>query len=304
MKKIILFICTYIVSIFSSVSVFAAAEENIEQTGDFIWKIFDIFSVDMAMKLAFAVIVMVFTFIISKIVREKLFGYLERSNIWDDAGKEEVIGVISRTVNIIILITGFSLVLGVLGIDLWIFMWGIWFGIGFTLRTFLTNFISWVIVVTQGSYHVGDLIEVGSKTWKIVKINALFTSMEELDGVTFNIPNVRFFEENVRNFHTNDKRRLDIDVVVAYGTDIVQAKKILQKVISNFPTVLQAPAPDILIKNLGERWVGLQLRFWIHSKESFFKIQSNITETVNLAFEQTGITIPYPQMTVSGKLDK
>jgi small conductance mechanosensitive channel len=66
---------------------------------------------------------------------------------------------------------------------------------------------------------------------------------------------VRFFEENVRNFHTNDKRRIDIEVVVDYQTDILQAKKVLQQVVSNFPMVLQAPASDVLIRDLGDRGV-------------------------------------------------
>ena len=57
-------------------------------------------------------------------------------------------------------------------------------------------------------------------------------------------------QENVRNFHTNDKRRIDVEVIVDYRTDILQAKKVLQKVISNFPMVLQAPASDVLIQDL------------------------------------------------------
>jgi len=138
---------------------------------------------------------------------------------------------------------------------------------------------------------------------RIVKINALFTAIEEFDGVTFNIPNVKFFEDNVRNYHTNDKRRLDIDLVVHYGTDVVAAKKILKKVLTNFPTVLQAPEPDILVEKLGERGICLNLRFWVHSKENFIELKSHITETINLAFNQTGIEIPLPQITLSGKLD-
>jgi len=105
--------------------------------------------------------------------------------------------------------------------------------------------------------------------WRITKINTLFTAIEEFDWVTFNIPNVKFFEENVRNYHTNDKRRLDIEVVVEYGTDIVTAKKVLMKVVSNFPQILQAPEPDILIDELWEKGIWLKLRFWIQSTENF-----------------------------------
>lgn len=277
---------------------------EVEQTQDFLSTLTSFFSTELLLKIIFTVIVVILTLVISKFIKNKLFWYLERANIGDEGSKEEIIGVISRTVNIIVLITGFSIALGVLGVDLGIFMWGIWFGIWFTLRTFLTNFISGIIIVSQWSYHIGDLIEVDTKMWKIVKINALFTAIEEFDGVTFNIPNVRFFEENVRNYHTNDKRRINIEIIVDYSTDIVTAKKVLRKVLTNFPMILSAPEPDILIDELWDKGITLKLRFWIHSKENFIELKSNITETINLAFQQTGVHIPYPQMTLSGRLDK
>jgi len=137
--------------------------------------------------------------------------------------------------------------------------------------------------------------------WKIVKINALFTAVQEFDGVTYNIPNVRFFEENVSNYHTNDKRRIDIEVVVDYETDIIKAKKVLLKVASNFPQILSTPDPDVIVKDLWERGVLLDLRVWIHSQENFITLKSNLTETVNLAFKQTEVHIPYPQIRLSYK---
>ena len=289
-------------------SLFAAVVGTETDPSSTIWAITQMFSwdfiVNMIINIALVIVVIILTFIASKFIQSKLFSYLESANIGDESSKEEIIGVISRTMNIFVLITGFSISLWILWVDLWIFMGGIWFGIWFTLRTFLTNFISWIIIVSQGSYHIWDLIEVWAQRWKITKINALFTEIEELDGTIFNIPNVRFFEENVRNFHTNDKRRIDVMVTVGYDTDILQAKKVLQKVISNFPMVLQAPSSDVLIDELWDRWVMLKLRFWVSSKENFITLKSNVTETVNLAFKQTDIHIPYPQITLSGWLDK
>jgi small-conductance mechanosensitive channel len=48
----------------------------------------------------------------------------------------------------------------------------------------------------------------------------------------------------------------------------------------------------------------LNLRFWVNSKENFITLKSNVTETINLAFKQTGVKIPYPQLTLSGKVEK
>lgn len=295
----------FFTALFSAFPLFAAiGESEVAQTKGTAQVILWFFSTEFLLNIVFAAAILILTIIISKFIQSRLFGYLESANIGDEASKEEVIWVISRTINIIVLITGFSVTLGILWVDLGIFMWGIWFGIWFTLKTFLTNFISGIIIVSQWSYHIWDLIEVGAQRWNITKINALFTEIEELDGVIFNIPNVRFFEENVRNFHTNDKRRIDIEVIVDYETDILQAKKVLQQVISNFPMVLQAPASDVLIQDLWDKGVWLKLRFWVNSKENFVTLKSNVTETVNLAFRQTEIKIPYPQMTISGKLEK
>ncbi len=301
MKKFILLFAIYFSLVVSASA--ATWDTEADQTQSFLTVLLWVFSTETLLKIVFAIVAVFITLWVSKFIQSRLFGFLESANIWDETSKEEIIWVISRTVNIIVLITGFSITLGVLWVDLWIFMWGIGFGIGFTLRTFLTNFISGIIIVTQWSYHIGDLIEVWWKMWRITKINALFTAIEEFDGVIFNIPNVRFFEENVCNYHTNDKRRIDVDVVVSYDTDIIQAKKILQKVVSNFPMVLTAPETDILVESLWERGVLLKLRFWINSKENFITLRSNVTETVNLAFKQTGINIPYPQITLSWKVE-
>jgi small conductance mechanosensitive channel len=197
---------------------------------------------------------------------------------------------------------GFSITLGILWVDMGIFMGWLWFWIGFTLKIFLSNFIAGIMMVTQGSYHNGDIIDIGGKVWKICRINALFSEVEQFDGVIFYIPNIKFLEENVSNFHTNDKRRVEVDVWVDYDTDITKAKKIMLQVVWQFPHVLQAPASDIFVTELWDNGINLSLRFWVDSKTgNFFQTKSNVTETINLAFKQAGIVIPFPQVTLSNR---
>lgn len=289
-----------IFSLFSVVSVYAAAEAEVQQTTDFLNTLMWIFSTQVLLRIVFAFVAIVLTFLVSKIARNKLFWYLERGSLGGEAGKEELIWVISRTVNIAILAIWFSITLGILGVDLAIFMWGIWFGIGFTLKTFLTNFIAGIIMVTQWVYHVGDLIEVNGQKWNIAKIDSLFTSVQQFDGVFFYVPNIKFLEEEIKNYHTSDKRRVEIDVQVDYDTDIVKAKSVINKVLENFP-MLQAPASDIIVRSLGDNGILLTVRFWIGSKDGYFTLKSNVTETINLAFKQSDITIPFPQVTLSNR---
>ena len=95
---------------------------------------------------------------------------------------------------------------------------------------------------------------------KIVKINALFTAVEQLDGVVFYMPNIKFLEEEVRNYHTNDKRRITVETIVEYGSDVVKAKQVIQKVVGNFSNILPAPAYDVIVDSLGENGILIKTR--------------------------------------------
>jgi len=64
------------------------------------------------------------------------------------------------------------------------------------------------------------------------------------------MPNIKFLEQEVRNYHTNDKRRVTIETIVEHGSDIVKAKQIVKKVVENFPSILQAPQYDVIIDSL------------------------------------------------------
>ena len=154
-------------------------------------------------------------------------------------------------------------------------------------------------MVTQWSYHNWDLIRIWDKIWNITKINSLFTEVEQFDGVIFFIPNVKFLENEVENFNQNDKRRVEINIWVDYDTDIVKAKKIMLKIVNNFPLILKSPDPSIFVTNFSDSSIDLSLRFWINSSWEYFQIKSNVTETINLAFKEYGIKIPYPQLTLS-----
>ena len=158
-------------------------------------------------------------------------------------------------------------------------------------------------MVTQGIYHNWDVIKIWNIMWKIKQINSLFTIVEQFNGVIYYVPNIKFSEENVENYYSNDKRRIDIEVLVDYETDIVKAKIIVKKVLDTFPNILKAPELDIIVEKLDNSWIVLINRFWVWSKEDFFHLKSNITETINLAFRQSWIKIPFPQVTLSNRED-
>lgn len=261
--------------------------------------ILSIFTLDTLINIVFAILAIIITIIISKIIDSKIGYFIEKWGSWEN--REELAGVMTRTANIAILSIWFTIALSILWVDVTIFLWGLGFGIWFTLKIFLSNFIAWIVMVTQWNYHNWDLIRIGEKIWKIKKINSLFTEVEQFNWVIFFIPNVRFLENEVENFHINDKRRIEILVWVDFETDLVKAKKVMLQVVNNFPWILKAPEPSVFIDKFDESSINLSLRFWINSHWEYFKTKSNVTETINLAFKQYWIKIPFPQVTLSSR---
>ncbi len=245
------------------------------------------------LNLIFAIVIIIVTLALSRWIPRRVSAYLEKK-IWSGSNENEwVLSVTARTLAVLIIIVGFSSALTIMWFDMSIFMWWIWFWIWFTLKVFLTNFIAWIITVTQWTYNIWDLVEIWGKKWKIKRIFSLYTSIEQFNWVVYYVPNIRFLENWVSNYYTNTRRRVDINVLVDYKTDIYKAKKIMMQVSEQFPVILKTPEAKVLVDELSDKWVLLTLRFWINSDEPYLTIKSNITETINLAFKKYNIVVPY-----------
>ncbi|MGB2111155.1 MAG: hypothetical protein ACPHY8_04840 [Patescibacteria group bacterium] len=60
-----------------------------------------------------AILVIILTFFFSKVISGKIVSYIER-NATEETSREELTGVISRTVSVTVLLIGFSITLGIL----------------------------------------------------------------------------------------------------------------------------------------------------------------------------------------------
>lgn len=301
MKKIIIIFFSFLLFIDRTFAWWNVWARELNQTKEHISFISKLISPELLLNIVFATIVIFITFALSRWISGKIAWYVERS--WEWEWREEMVWVLTRVSNITILTLWAAISLWILWVDMSIFMWWLGFWLWFTLKIFLSNFIAWVIMVTQWSYHNWDLIEIWWKIWHIKKINALFTEIEQFNWVIFFLPNIKFLEDEVLNYNTNDKRRVEIEVWVDYDTDILKAKKIILQVLNQFPNILKAPEAGIYIDKFDDSSINLSLRFWINSTDSYFLIKSNVTETINLAFKQAWITIPFPQITLSNRND-
>lgn len=123
--------------------------------------------------------------------------------------------------------------------------------IGFAAQTTASNLISGIFVISEGSIHIGDFIDIGGVTGTVDSIDLLSTRIHTLDNLMVRIPNATIIDTNLQNNSYFPMRRLQFAVCVKYGTDITHALESFLKAPPMCPTVLTDPAPVAWVDGFG-----------------------------------------------------
>src|SRR5688572_2088908 len=199
-----------------------------------------------------------------------------------------------------ILIASVVIALRELGIDLGVLLGAagvLTVALGFASQTSASNLISGVFLMGEGPFVVGDVIKVGEVTGEVLSIGSLSVNLRTFDNLSVRIPNETMLKSNVVNLTRFPIRRFDLAMSVAYDTDLANVRRVLHEVAERNPICLVEPKPLVLFKAYGESSINLMLMVW-STKENYLELINTIPEQVKIAFDESGISIPFPQRTI------
>jgi len=206
---------------------------------------------------------------------------------------------ISTLTHYTILFVGFLLAVFALGLDVNRFTvlagaFGV--GIGFGLQTMVNNFVSGIILLTEQPVQVGDTIELEGVWGEVQRIGIRSSTVRTWQGAEVIVPNAQLVSEQVTNWTLSDaRRRLEIPVGVAYGTDPGLVISTIERVAQRHELVLSSPAPLVLFTNFGDSALEFELRCWTDIPDKYLSIKSSLLVGVEAALRDAGVTIPFPQ---------
>ncbi len=168
-------------------------------------------------------------------------------------------------------------------------------GLGFGLQNIFNNFISGIILLFERPIQVGDDVEINGTWAQVKKINVRSTVVQTYDNASLIIPNADFISSQVTNWSFKDKRlRRNIEVGVAYGSDIERVKDTLLEIAETTPKVLKRPAPDIWFRDFGDSALIFRLRIWTDIN-NMLRVETDIRFRIDKLFRERGIEISFPQ---------
>ena len=169
--------------------------------------------------------------------------------------------------------------------------------IGLALQGSLANFAAGFLMVIFRPFNVGDYIEGAGMEGTVEQIQIFTTTLVTLDNKTVIIPNAKLTEDNIVNYTVKGIRRVDLVFGIGYGDDIDKARQVIDDVLGKDKRILNDPAIQISVAELGDSSVNFVVRPWVKC-DDYWDVYMDTTENIKKGFDAGGINIPFPQRDV------
>ncbi len=205
-------------------------------------------------------------------------------------------GLISLGLKILLLISVASMV-GIATTSFVAMIGAAGLAVGLALQGSLANFAGGALILFFKPFKIGDVIEAQGFLGKVDKIQILYTTLDTFDNRRIVVPNGKLSNESLTNVSAYDTRRCDMTFGIGYGDDIDKAKAVCRRLIDDDERALAEPAPLVVVGALGASSVDLTVRVWVKSGD-LWPFFWDMQERVKKAFDDEGISIPFPQRDV------
>lgn len=205
-----------------------------------------------------------------------------------------------------LLFLGLLLILNSSGIDfrsLTIIISALGVGIGFGLQTIAKDFISGIILSLTRPIKIGELVEVGEHKGLVLRIGARTTEISHVDRYIMTVPNSRFIEETIKNWHRSGYTRVKVYIDVAYDSDRdLVYKALLAAAQVHHPDILKHPPPKAQFRSFGDRSLLFRVVVFVKNPLKEPKVRNHLQKLIDINLRKYGIKIPFPQRDLNIKI--
>lgn len=186
--------------------------------------------------------------------------------------------------------TSFVAVLGAAGL-----------AIGLALQGSLSNFAGGVLILLFKPFKIGDVVDAQGYVGVIKEIQIFNTIITTLDNERVIIPNGILSNGPIKNLFAEPTRRVDMTFGISYDDNVQGAKEVIRQLVLSDDRLLEEESGhEIYVSEHADSSVNLLVRVWCNSPD-YWGVYFDMHEKVKLAFDEQGITIPYPQRDVHMK---
>lgn len=169
------------------------------------------------------------------------------------------------------------------------------FALSLAAKDTLTNIISGLTIAVNRPFRINDRIynkDVGG--WvDVVEIGLRSTQVLTRDNRMVIIPNSSLSDDTVINYSfPNPNYRLQVDIGVAYGTDIKTTRQVLHDALRQVDGVMADKPVQVLFVEFADSAMIFRVRWWIADYADMRKINDRVYQAIQEALIAHGIVSP------------
>jgi small conductance mechanosensitive channel len=170
-------------------------------------------------------------------------------------------------------------------------------GAGLALATqgILSNLAAGLTIIFTKPFRVGEYVAIAGVEGVVESITLFSTTLGHVDRSHVVVPNRKIVGEILHNY--GHIRQLDVNVGVAYDTDIEAALGAIRQVLLSNPRVLKDPEPVVQTVRFGDSSVGIAVRPWVLVQDQV-RAPGEVYAALLEAFRAREIVMPLPQAQV------
>ena len=172
--------------------------------------------------------------------------------------------------------------------------------LGFASQTSASNLISGLFLIGEGSFEVGDTIQMTlirghTVEGEVISIDLLSVKLLTQDNVYVRVPNEQLIRAPVYNLSKFPILRIPITLAINFHEDIIKVREVLLDVANKYPLVLADPKPAVTVTAFRESSIELLFAIWCH-QDNFLQVRDEMQERIRNGFVDNQIEIPVPKM--------
>jgi len=169
-------------------------------------------------------------------------------------------------------------------------------GLGFGLQDIFKDFVSGVLILFEGNFKVGDIIQYKDVLARVTRIDLRTSRVITRDGNRILIPNSILITNEIINWSiSNVNSRFMVEVSVAYGSDVQLVKELLLKCAADHKLVTRKKDTTVFFDDFGDSALIFKLYFWSNKTWDENPMKSEIRFSIDKAFRENNVKIPFPQ---------
>jgi len=176
-------------------------------------------------------------------------------------------------------------------------------GIGFGLQNIVKDLVSGLIIIFARPIKVGELVQVGDTQGLVLRIGIRTTEISHIDRYIILIPNSRFIEEAVQNWHRSELTRLKVYVDVSFECDRTLVLKALLAAAQGYHReILRHPPPKAQFRGFSENGLKFRIVVFIRNPLKQAKVRTHLYDRMEMYLSKYNIELSNPQREIKFKV--